>query len=57
MLIERLTWAIIENDLDKPNRKDISDVLNQALADALRREEAAQKLKAGLLRTAQVMGD
>lgn len=55
-LIAKLTWAIVENDLEHPDRKAIADVLNDALADALLRHEAQRRVEASLLRTAQAMG-
>ncbi len=58
MLIERLTWAIIElTHPTKPaNNAEVVAVLEDALADALKREEQQRQLKKAFIRTAKVMG-
>lgn len=58
MLIERLTAAIIEmtHPTKAPDRALVIEILEAALADALKRDEAQRQLKKAFLRTAMVQG-
>lgn len=58
-LIDRLTWAIVEisNPVGQPDLAKIGAVLNEALELAILTHGAEERLKATLIKTAQVMGE
>lgn len=57
MLIERLTWAIVElTQRYDPTLEKVIHVLNEALGEAIKSNEKCRQQKKALIRTARVMG-
>lgn len=58
-LIEQLTWAIVEVSMidGKPDLARVSDVLAQALGNAVVAREQEKRMAEALVRTAAVTGE
>ncbi len=58
-LIERLTWAIVElsNPVGKPDIAKVTEVLQDALVQALLTKEKEETLKKALIMQTKLMGD
>lgn len=58
MLIERLTWAIVELTqlYHKPDMEKVIEVLHEVLGEAIKNNERCRQQKKALIRTARVMG-
>ena len=56
-LTQRITWAIVELETEtSPDRKQIIDVLEDALAQAITQEFNQRLTRNALIRTAKVIG-